>query len=344
MMQRSHLPPSGFLDLPKRQADRYSLGELIRAAAYDDKSVLPFYNEISEAIAAKTKQQPSTFRSFFVPNDVLARDMTAAGVSGSNYLVDTQVASFASALFSTSITARLPLRRAQLTGNGTIAAITTAPTVGWLAGEGVEAVDAGPVFGQRAMTPKTVATTQFVSRQLDLQSPGAISFVESQMGRALAQAVDVAFISGTGASGQPTGLLTLSGTTNQSGTSLDYSGVSTMIAAAEGYGGTPHALMGKDTAKLLRQRAKVSGGTPIYENGSVDGLPSIVSRAVPDAGLLIFDPTLIAEARWGTVEITISPLASPTAFKSGSIGVRLMLSLDWAVDHPAVVAKSTSIT
>ncbi|HMM85344.1 phage major capsid protein [Azohydromonas sp.] len=344
MMQREHLPQSGFLDLTVRQASRYSLGELIRAAAHDDKSVLPFYREISEAIAAKTGQQPTTFRSFYIPNDVLVRDMTASGSSGSNYLVGTQNAGFAGALFATSITARLPLRRAQLTGNGTIAAVTTAPTVAWLSDEATQAPDGAPVVGQRSMTPKTIATTQFVSKQFDLQSPGAISFVEQQMGAALAKAVDVAFISGGGSGGEPLGLLQVPNTVSQSGTTLAYSGVCTMIAAAEGYGGAPVAIMGVDVARLLRQRAKITSGEPIYSNGKLDGLDVFVSRAAPDDAMVLLDPTLIAEARWGTVEVTISPLASPTAFRYGGIGVRLMLSIDWAVDHPSTIAKSTSIT
>lgn len=342
MDTRSFLPKSGFVDLPKRMLDRYSLAELIRAAATDDGETLRFYNEVSEAVAQRTAQQPSTFRSYFIPNDYLARDLQATSGTGA-YLVSTQNAGFAGAMFASSITARLPMRRAQLVGNGTVAAVTTPPTVAWLAGEGAEAPDAAPVFGQRAVTPRTVSTVQFVSRQLDLQSPGAVGFVEQTMGRAVAQAVDAAFVSGTGGA-QPVGLLSMPDTVSQSGSSLAFAGVCTMIEAAEGLGGQPWVLMGKTTAKLLRQRPTTTGGGPIFAGGMVDGLSTIVSRAVPDAAMLIFDPTMLVEARWGSLEITVSPVTSSNAFRAGIIGVRVMATVDYVADHPGVIAKTVNVT
>jgi HK97 family phage major capsid protein len=278
-----------------------------------------------------------------IPDDYVQRDMTAAGVSGSNYVVGTEL-SFASALYANSIVAKLPMRRASLTGNGLMAITTTTPTSTWLNAEDAVIADASMVFGQRSATPKNVATTCFVSKQMDLTAPAVIAYVEQMMAAKLAQDIDAAFVNGSGASGQPAGLLTIAGTTTQSGTTLAYSGVCTMIAAAEGYGGVPHVLLGKDTAKLLRQRAKVTSGTTIFDGGTIDGLPAIVSRAVPDDALLVFDPALITEVRFGPLEILASPLATPAAFARGAIGVRLIASVDFMVDNAAAVAKSTSIT
>lgn len=332
------------IDLPKKQLDRYSIGELIGAVARDDKRILGFYRECSDAVAEKSGRQPQSFTGYLIPGDYTTRDMTAAGVSGSNYLVGTQQLAFADALLAASVTARLPMRRASLTGNGTLTITTSAPTSTWLNAEDAVIADAAMVFGQRAATPKAIATTMFVSKQLDLSAPAVAGYVERQAAAKLAQDIDTAFISGSGASGEPTGLLTLSGTTSQSGTSLAYSGVCTMIAAAEGYGGTPHVLLGKDSAKLLRQRAKVTSGDPIFANGSIDGLPTIVSRAVPDAAMLVFDPALITEVAFGALEVIATPLATPTAFRTGAIGVRLIASIDFMGDAPAAIVKSTSIT
>jgi HK97 family phage major capsid protein len=229
-------------------------------------------------------------------------------------------------------------------GYSTLTVATTAATTTWLSDEYATIADAAMAFGQRAAAPKTVSTVGFISKQLDLTSPTAAGFIEQQFASALATAVDTAFVSGSGASGEPTGLLTLAGTTSQSGTSLAYSGVCAMLGAAEGWGGTPHVLMGKDTAKLLRQRAKVTSGDPIFANGSIDGLPTIVSRAMPDAGMLVLDPTLITDVRFGALEVVVTPLASATAFRTGAIGVRLMESVNWMTDFPAAAAKATSIT
>jgi HK97 family phage major capsid protein len=342
---KTHTTTDTILDLPKRVLDRYSIGELIRAAAHEDTNTLAFYSEISDSVAAKTGQQPSATRSFFVPGDYMRRDLTVATPSAGGYLVDAPVLDFAGALHAASLTSRLPLRRIPAKGNASVAVMVDAPTTTWLSSESAEIADAAPTFGTRSATPKTVSTVAWLSRQLVLQAPASPGFAEQQMAAEMAKAIDTAFVSGSGASGQPTGLLTLSNTTNQSGTSLAYTGVTAMVKAAEGYSANqPHVLMGVDTAALMRQRAKVTGSGPILDGGSVDGLPTIVSRAVPANAMLVFDPTLIAEVRWGALEIAVTPFASPDAFKRGAIGVRLIQSLDWIVDHPVAVAKSTSIT
>lgn len=342
-MDTRALPPDSFAGLSTRQAERYSLAELIAATATGDQKTLGFYREVSDAIAAKTKQQAQSMRSYFLPAEYLQRDMTAAVAADGGHIVG-QSTTFAGALLASSITARLPLRRAVLTGNGQLAVVSTAATSTWLASEAAVIGDAAMEFAARSATPKAIATTMFVSKQLDLQAPGVAGFVEAQAGAKLAQDIDKGFVQGTGADGQPTGLTVLSGTTSQSGTSLDYTGVCTMIAAAEGYGGTPHVLLGKDAAKLLRQRPKVTGGAAIFDGGGVDALPTIVSRAVPDAAMLVFDPSLVTAVQFGAIEAVVSPLATPTAFRTGAIGIRLIAMVDYMVDHPAAVAKSTSIT
>jgi hypothetical protein len=343
-MQRNHLPPDSYLDLPRKQLDRYSLAELIGATDRGDQRTLQFYRECSDAIAERSGRHPGTISGYFIPSDYLMRDMTVAGVSGSNYIVGTQQLSFGGSLFASSITARQPLRRAALTGNGTLTVATTAATSTWLSAEDAQIADAAMAFGQRSATPKTISTVALISKTMDLSAPAVASYIEQQFGAKAGQDIDTAFINGSGNSGEPLGLLIMSGTTSQSGTNLAYSGVCTMIAAAEGYSGTPHVLLGKDTAKLLRQRAKVTSGEPIFSNGTVDGLPTIVSRAMPADAMLVFDLALLTEVRFGAMEVVVSPLATPTAFRVGAIGIRLMQSVDFLTDHAAAVVKSTSIT
>lgn len=339
----AHTPPNTVIDLTSKQAARYSIIELIRAAAHEDHATLRFYAECSAAVAEKTGQQPTALRSYFVPGDVLQRDLQATSGSGA-YLVDAPVMGFGGALYAAGLTTKLPLRRVAAKGNATIATMTAKPTTTWLSGETAELADAAPTFGSVAFVPKTCGTVAWLSRQLITQSPDGLRFVEAQMAAAVAEARDVAFIQGTGLLGQPTGLLTLAGTTSQSGTSLNYAGIAAMIKNASGYSGTPHVLMGVTTAELMRQRAKVSGSGPIFENRSIDGLPTHESRAVPADAMLIFDPSLVTEVTWGAMEIAVTPLASPEVFRRGAVGVRIMMSIDYGVDRPASISKSTSIT
>ena len=97
---------------------------------------------------------PKSDTSFFVPLDALVRqrplqrDMTVAGVSGSNYLVGTenQAASFIDLLRNTSVTMRMGITRLSgLQGNVTIPKMTAGNTAYWLADEGTAATDStGP--------------------------------------------------------------------------------------------------------------------------------------------------------------------------------------------------------
>lgn len=335
------------LDLPSKQRERYTLAGLIGAVARGDQREQAFFRECSDAIAEKIGRPPQSFTGFLV--DFARRDLTVnpTGQAGNNatgaYLVNQRL-DFAGALYAASVTSKLPMRRITARDDAKLTVTTTAATATWLADEYAQISDGALAFGQRAAVAKTVSCVMFISKQMDLQAPAVAGFVEQEAARKLAEAVDVAFISGSGASGEPAGLLTRSGTTSQSGTSLAYSGICSMISAAEGYGGTPHVLLGKDTAKLLRQRAKVTSGEPIFGNGSIDALPTTVSRAVPADAMLVFDPALITDVRFGVLEAVVTPLASSTAFATGAIGIRLMESVDWLIDFPASIAKSTSIT
>jgi hypothetical protein len=333
------------IGMTRKELDRFSLSDLVRAAAHEDVGQLSFHSGISDAVAAATGQQASATRSFFIPADVMRRDMTAGSGPTGGYLVDSPVVDFAGALHAASLTARLPMRRIPAKGNASVGAMTGTPTTTWLSGENDEAADAAPTFGTKSAVPKTISTVAWLSRQLVLQAPMSAGFVEMQRAAALAKAIDTGFVQGAGSAGEPTGLLTLAGTSATSGSSLAYSGVVAMQKATEGYSANPpHVLLGVDAAALLRQRAKISGSQPILDNGRVDNLPTFVSRAMPADAMLMFDPTLRAEIRWCALEVTITPLGSPDAFKHGAVGVRLIQSIDWITDHPSVISKSTSIT
>lgn len=337
------LPAAGCLDLTRKEAARYSLVELIDAAAVEDRSKLQFYRECSDAIAARLGPASTGF-SFYLPTDVMTRDLTAANASGGGYLVGQEM-SFASGLFGANLLSALPMRTLPLTGNGVMAAMTPATTQ-WLGGEAAESSTADPTFGQRAVDPKTVIVTFFKSRQLHLQAgPSGQSFIEQQIGAKLGEAAGIALVNGSGVSGQPVGLLKAVGTTSTSGSSLAWSGVSDLIAASEGY--TASGLifvLGVTAAKLLRQREKASGNGMVYADGKIDGIPVIVSRCAPADSLLLAPWPTVVFATWGAPELTVTPLASSSAFQTGKIGVRLAWSVDFIADQASAVGKSESIT
>lgn len=327
--------------LTSRERERFTLGNLVRAHAADDKDELSAFRSLSDAVSEKTGKALSGFGSFLLPPEALTRDLQKAG---SGTLLVGVEHDFASALAAASLTERLPLRRIPLTGDLSLGIGNTVATT-WVS-ESAQITHADPTFGAGAVTPKTVSAVVNFSHQLWRQTGASgHGFVERELARAMAAAVDTAFVQGSGAAGQPTGLLTLTGTTSTSGTSIAYSNICDMLAASEGYDVDGVAfIVGVAAAKVLRQRAKTAGGNMVFENGRIDGVPVYVSKACPDDALVVAPFGRVIAASWGGLEVAITSTASASAFSLGQTSVRLMRSIDFLVEKPALVGKSTSIT
>jgi HK97 family phage major capsid protein len=314
---------------------------LVEAHLLGDDATLKAYREKSDEMFARQGLQPGATSAYRLP---LTRDMdksTAGAVVGTEL-------DFASALFSASLASKLPMRRMEgLTGDLSLAAGSATTTV-WQAGEDAEITASEPnSFGARALTPKSVGCVIWLTHQFRRQAgPAGNAFIEQQLARALAQAIDVALIDGSGNSGQPQGLLRASGTTSVSGSSLGWSGLRDLIEAAEGHdSGSLAFVAGVTAAKLLRSRETFSGAGAILREGAIDGIPCHVSRACPTDALLLAPWQSVVYATWGTgLEVTISPVASSAGFAAGKIGVRLTLDVDFVAEQAACIAKSTSIT
>ncbi len=98
-----------------------------------------------------------------------------------------------------------------LVGDVAIPSQTGAASHFWV-GENVAVTESEPTFGQLSMTPKTVGTFTDLSRKLILQSSSDVeALVRSDLATVLALAIDAAGINGTGAGGQPTGILNAAG-------------------------------------------------------------------------------------------------------------------------------------
>lgn len=305
--------------------------------------------EESAEISRRIGKQPSTFNSFFIAGERLQRDLTVASASGGGYLVGTgNAGQYAAGNRAAGIVDRLPLRRMPgLVGNVALPGAASSFTTTWLSNEGSTLTEGDATFGQISLSPKTVGTTVDISRHamLGLGASGS-AFVQGECVGAATQEVDRAFINGSGAGGEPTGLLSVSGTVAQSGTSLAWSGVLAMLETAEKYDrtGSVAAVMGTDVAKLLRGRERAAGSGFILDNDLIASRPAIVSSIVP-SGTLIFAPwDRVVIGSWGAVEVTITPFAGSANFQKGIISLRVMTSIDFGVERGGVIAKSTSIT
>ncbi|RIK69797.1 MAG: phage major capsid protein [Planctomycetota bacterium] len=256
---------------PPTPRDEFDAADYVDAIARGDDRQISRIREQSERIADRLGVQPQAGGLIFDIGGLQRRDLTAGAPSAGGYLISTDQPQFAGNLWSGSVIGAVPLTVLRgLVGNVAIAQ-TTAITTGWI-GEAEDAPDAAATFAQRVMQPRTVAVMAKISRQLDSQvSTAGRAHVVSQLLAAIRQAADAAVIGGSGGN-QPVGLLSISGTTSVSGTSLGWSGICDMFEAVEGraVGGLAF-VCGTGVAKLLRSRERFAGSGPILDAGRIAG-------------------------------------------------------------------------
>lgn len=340
------------LGISGREVREYSLSRAIRAMI-DGKSV-GYESECHQELRRQGHEARHN-GGILVPTGALVakRDMTAGSASAGGYLVATQNVSFIDLLRSRLICGEMGATILNgLRDNVTIPKQTAAATANWLANEGASITESQMTLGQIAMTPKTVGAYTEVSRQLLLQSsPAADQVVADDLAKVVALAVDAAAIAGTGASGQPTGIINTAGIGSVDGASLDYAkvlefqtdvlGASAVVnPEATGFVTTPAV------AALLLQRQKVSSTySPLWEgsvrDGQMVGARAMTTTAMPSASMIFGDWSQLVVGEWGILELATNPFAD---FAKGVIGIRAMQSVDIAVRHAGSFSLATSIT
>ena len=352
-----------FLDMPKSDLERYSLMRALRAVVNNDWNKAGLELRASQSVADKLHRLPRSERSFFVPLDMMLRDlprtgrrdMTVAGVSGSQYLVstDNQPGSFIELLRNTSVGLQLGVQRLSgLVGNVTIPKMTAGNTAYWLTDETTQITESQPTLGQLALAPKNVAALTELSHQLMQQStPDAETLVMTSIARDIGLAVDVGILRGSGASGQPTGIATTGSIGAFTGTSLAAAGVLNAqadVATANAlYPGCAYATT-PTVASLLMDRPNVTSatdGTPLWQGsmgqGVIRGYPAMSSAQMSSATMLFgWWPSVIL-AEWGVLELMVNPFSD---FTRGLSAVRGWYTCDVGVRYAGAWSYATTIT
>ncbi len=201
------------IGLTKKEVKQYSFLRLIRALANptDKKAqeAAGYELECSQAVADEMRSAPE---GAYIPYDVLSRDLTVGG-TGSN-VVDT---SLMTGSFIDMLMNRLAIKQAGaqvlggLVGDIAVPKQTGGATAYWV-GEGIDVTESTPALGQVGLTPKTIGAFTDLTRKFIKQSSiDAEAFVRRDLARTLALGIDLAAISGDGASDNPTGILNTSG-------------------------------------------------------------------------------------------------------------------------------------
>lgn len=352
--------------LSKGEVQRYSLMRALHALANPTdrraQEAAAYEHEVSQAACDKLNRET---RGIYVPSDVLHRDLTVGSAVSAGNLVATD---FRASSFIELLRHRLLLpgmgatMLTDLVGNIAIPRQTGGATAYWVAESGAP-TESDQTVDQVTMSPKTVGAFTDISRKLLKQSSiDAENFVQGDLAKVIALAIQQAAINGTGASNQPRGILattgigTLAGSTN--GATLNHAGIvglETEVAVDNADVGTLAYL----TNARVRGKAKVTyidgtgTGIPLWSAGTtpLNGYRAEVTNAVPanltkgtgtNLSSIIFGNWAdLLIGMWGGLDLMVDPYTGST---SGTVRIVALQDVDVAVRHPESFAADSFIT
>lgn len=355
--------PTSDIGMSAKEVKSFSVLRAINALANPTdgaaRAAAAFEFECSNAVGAKMGKAA---RGFFLPTDVQKRDLLVGTPTAGGNLVATDLlsGSFIDMLRDAMVISRMGTR--MLTGlNGQIAIPkqTGAATAYWVAENGAP-TESQQTVGQVTMSPKTVGAFTDISRRLTLQSSIDVEqMVNQDLATVLGLAIQSAAISGTGASNQPSGLLTLitpsviGGTNGLAPTWDNIIQHETDVAVGNADIGTLGYLTNtKVRGKLKRtQKFASTNGQPIFEAGNapLNGYQVGITNAVPSnltkgsssgvcSAIIFGNFADLMIGMWGSLDIMVDPYTGSTA---GTVRVVALQDVDVAVRN--TVSFSTMV-
>lgn len=333
--------------LTAKEAQDFGPAAYIEAVARRDEAKIQQFREVSEQVRAA--HRAPTDNMHFVALDpgalvgVQTRDMTAAGVSGSNYLVGTEQPAFVETLRSRGLVGRLPITVIDCTGNAMLPRLGASST-GWGADEAAQSVDAAITIGAVSVTPKMVSGKFVISSQFSRQMPPEHRrALDVEVALGVDAKLTAAIIAGTGADGQPQGIVGTAGVGSQSGTTIAWSAVAALQAGVDAYDVNDCGwVLGASAAATLRARTRESGsGRFVFDDDGIAGKPVIVHSSCPTATAVVGCWSRLALAVWGPLEIAVDPYSD---FASGKVTIGVRQLVDVAVLSAGAFGKAEGVS
>lgn len=294
-----------------------------------------------EASEAAAQRYGRSAQGVMIPTDVLGSWKRDVNTSDDNELVATDLLSgeFVDVLRNASSVMAAGARMLTgLNGNVSIPTKATASAGGWISTEGGAAGESEPTFGAISMSPKTIGAFTDMTRQMILQSSLDIeALVRDDLTQALAIAIDKGGLEGSGASGQPTGILNTSGVNTVTAfaaavpTFAEMVSLETAVAADNALLGNLAYITDAATAGGLKTKAKDAGsGMFVLEGGEANGYPVIVSQQATAGNVYFGNFNDLLIGMWGGLDITVDPY---TSSNTGTVRIVALQSVDVGVRH-----------
>jgi HK97 family phage major capsid protein len=342
------------LILDQKERATYSLSRALECAKLGRWRDAPFEREVSDELRKAVDEPALGPHEFVVPYDVLRRDLATSTASAGGYLVGTEVPGAVAALGNRLVLARLGAQKMTgLRANQAIARVGATATCTWQITEGTPAAETNTLsLGQLALSAKTVLAYIELSRQLRLMAPDLVEqTVRDNLAQALAAEIERVAFNGSGASGEPMGLLNTSGIGTFNGASITYANIlesqtDVLNASALGEESSLGYVCRPAVASLLAQRQGFSTNAPLWTGplnaGQIVGAPAYSTMNLPAATLVSGDFQKMLLAEWGAgITISVNPFAN---FQAGITGFQAALSMDVGLAWQSAFSVSASVS
>ena len=351
---------TGIVDMTAKEQRDYSLVRAINAAMTGDWSKAGLEREVSADLARQMGRETS---GFFMPTNLKMEQRAAYNVGtateGGNLVATNLMASsFIEVLRNKALIMSLnPTVMTGLVGNVAIPRQTSQTATYWVA-EGSDITESEATFDQVTLQPKQIgARSQYSRLALQQTTPDIEAVVRNDLARVMALGIDLAAIAGTGANGQPTGILNQSGigsvAMGTNGGAPTYNALIDLekaVDVANALEGSLHYLTNAKVVAALKKLTD-SNGRPLWTSdalntttgtaGNINGYSVARSNQVPSnlskgtgsnlSALVYGNFQDLIVAMWGGLEILPNPYGP--GYNSGAVDIRAMQTCDIAVRH-----------
>jgi HK97 family phage major capsid protein/HK97 family phage prohead protease len=335
------------IGMSHKEIQQYSLLRAIKAVLTGSWDGAGLEFEASRTVAKLTGREMHKM-GFFVPHDVLKREVTKA--SGGTGLIATQSMpqNFIELLRNRAALSQLGAQiLSGLVGNISIPKQSGAATAYWVTeGYASTITLSDSAYTALALSPKYVGARTPYTRAMLLQAnPSIEMLVMNDLVNVLSLALDLAGINGAAVSNQPVGILNTPGIGSVDGTGFDWAAaveLETDVVAANGDIATMAYLTGAAVNGFLKTKEKASG-YPQYLNtdGQMNGYPVAVCNQVPASTIIMGAFSQVIFALWGGLDILVDPY---TRSDSGGVIINAYQAADVGIRHAASFSACVNVS
>jgi len=348
------------IGMSDKEVQNFSVVRAINALVTGDWKEAGFEREMSDGMAKKINKRA---QGFYIPTDVLTRDLNVTTATAGGHTVSTDLlsGSFIDMLRNKMEVVGLGATMMNnLVGNIAIPRQTGGATSYWVAESGA-ITESAAAFDQVTLSPETVGAFSDLSRRLLLQSSLDVeAFVRNDLATTLALEIDRAAINGSGSSNQPTGILQTSGIGSvvggTNGAAPDWADIVDLESAVAidnaDIGTLGYLTNAKVRGKLLQTEKASSTGQFIWsDSDTLRGYKTAVSNQVPStltkgsssvcSAIIFGNWNDLLIGTWGGIDINID---TSTGSASGTVRVVALQDVDVAVRHAESFAAMQDAT